>query len=301
METTSKLVRSADYATGAKSELLLPPLALSSCLFGLFVRDTRGTGFSFEKRFSHFAASPLCCISWIFEGDGFLLDHDQQMGDPSSGQIVPRVSVSGPQTCPRTTWSSGESFGMILALYPDAFSLLTDVSPGSIIDQTMDVEEVLTGEMLELAVAVGQDANSNSGYRLILERLDRLWPAVRPGELSVVNRVSDWTRTLMTRAMFSAVGRSARQMERRVKFWTGQSQRNLDQFARTDWTFERALAQKSAGELKLAELSLESGFADQAHMTRFVKKQTGYSPAELMHRIENDEAFWSFRLMGERY
>lgn len=47
-----------------------------------------------------------------------------------------------------------------------------------------------------------------------------------------------------------------------------------------------------AGEL----LADASGYADQSHLCREVRRVTGFSPEELYRRIQEDEGFWSYRL-----
>ena len=299
METSSKSDRRISPAP--KSQLLLASPALTQCVFGAFVRDTRGCDLSFDQRFNHFAASPLCCISWFFEGDCFLLDDASQMSAPDQGQPIPRLSFSGPQNRPRTSWNPGETHAMILAFYPDAFSLLTGIKPGAFVNQTVPAHLVLPDAVFRWVETVAEMGDAVAGFEHLETVLDPVWKQCRTGGNVMVNRVSDWTRALAMRAMFSAVGRSSRQIERRIKVWTGHSNRELRQYARTDRTYEQALSAKSAGGLDLADLAFQLGFSDQAHMTRQVKKQTGYSPAELMRRIEEEEPFWSFRLLGERY
>ncbi|WP_293447175.1 helix-turn-helix domain-containing protein [Planktotalea sp.] len=61
-----------------------------------------------------------------------------------------------------------------------------------------------------------------------------------------------------------------------------------------------ALALKD-GTDDMAGIAADVGYSDQSHMGRQVRAQTGFTPTELMRGLESDEAFWSYRLMGERY
>ena len=63
-----------------------------------------------------------------------------------------------------------------------------------------------------------------------------------------------------------------------------------------------------SGELHAADpstppvdLAVEAGFADQSHMGRDLKRATGFSPVQLNQRILQNEAFWCYRLLGERF
>ncbi len=62
----------------------------------------------------------------------------------------------------------------------------------------------------------------------------------------------------------------------------------------------RHVAQNSAGG-PLSEIAIDAGYADQSHMGRAVRRATGFSPARLNRAIENEEAFWCYRLFGERF
>lgn len=301
METSSCIKGPAGCVSSTISELLLPDVALSSCLFGAFVRDTRGCDLNFEQRFNHYAASPLCAISWIFAGECHLLDDRRQMDDPNQAPLLDRIVVSGPQRGPRTSWNPGDTHAMILTFYPEAFYALTGLYPGDHFDENRPADQVLSGDLLDLVSAVLDTGDATRGFRLICEALKPIWHKARPEMLPFGNLVTDWRQSLATRAFLSGIGRSTRQIERRVRSWTGQSMRSLKHYSRSDETFQRALLQKTMGGLNMAHLSSEAGYSDQAHMCREVRRQTGFSPADLMRRIDEEEAFWSFRLLGERY
>jgi AraC-like DNA-binding protein len=51
----------------------------------------------------------------------------------------------------------------------------------------------------------------------------------------------------------------------------------------------------------LAEIATEAGYSDQSHMGRTVRRATGFLPAYLNRAIETQEAFWCYRLLGERF
>lgn len=48
--------------------------------------------------------------------------------------------------------------------------------------------------------------------------------------------------------------------------------------------------------LDWAAIAHEEGFADQAHLSRAVKRITGFSPGEFARRFVEDESFWIYRL-----
>jgi len=105
-------------------------------------------------------------------------------------------------------------------------------------------------------------------------------------------------RSLATRAAHSAAGASVRQLQRRMRDWTGQSQRDLQLFSRVETAFLHRLHQASGPEASLAAAAAEAGYADQSHMGREIRRVTGLSPARFEERMATDEAFWYYRLIA---
>ncbi len=293
METTSP--------PRAKAKLLLPAVPLANCLFGAFVRDTRGCNLAAGQRFNHFASSPLCSISWFFEGQCHHLEHQGQMSEPASAPVFPNLVFSGPYQQPQTSWNAGDINAMILAFYPDAFAALTGIDVADYTNRSVPVEEVLSGDFLQMSMDVFATVDAENGFQLAEKMLTPLWQHTRPDDPVFGHRVSDWCRSVGIRAATSGAGKSSRQIERRVRSWAGQSKRKLMIYVRSEQAFQHALTAKAEGDLNLADMSAELGYSDQAHMGRQVRSVTGFSPADFMKRYDHDEAFWSFRLMGERF
>ena len=293
METTSP--------PRAKAKLLLPGTPLANCLFGAFVRDTRGCDLSVNQRFNHFASSPLCAISWFFDGKTHLIENQRQMSDPASAPPFPSLVFSGPYQHPQTSWNAGDVNGMILAFYPDAFAALSGLDVAAYANRSMAVEDVLSGKLLQLVLEVFETGEAEAGFELMERALTPMWQQVRPDHPVFGNHVADWCRSLSMRAAMSGVGKSTRQIERRIRSWAGQPKRRLNIYVRSEQAFQRALSAKAEGDLNLADMSAELGYSDQAHMGRQIKSITGFSPADFMKRYDQEEAFWSFRLMGERF
>jgi AraC-like DNA-binding protein len=121
---------------------------------------------------------------------------------------------------------------------------------------------------------------------------------LRPPGFDRVTGVADWTRSVVARVAVSGPGRSVRSIERRLRRASGKSRRTLDFFG----TFDRLHAiSRAAPDRPLAEIALDAGYSDQSHMGRAVRRATGFSPARLNRAIETEEAFWCYRLLGERF
>ncbi len=97
--------------------------------------------------------------------------------------------------------------------------------------------------------------------------------------------------------MAAGHGRSLRQVERRIKQWSGQSLRALRRISRAEDTFFQVRQEfEDDGQVLWAALAQDTGYADQAHLCRETRRVTGFSPEELLQRIHGDEAFWPYRI-----
>ncbi len=279
-----------------KALFLSPPRNLASCIYGALVRDTRGCTLNDNELLNHFAASPLCAVSWCFEGSCSLLNTGA--GGKLKETPINRMAFSGPQTGPMTSINNGQVYAMTVAIYPDAFARLTGINVGDFINQTHPIEDVLPKNFLDLVKSIQTSGDAASGFQILNEFISPLWHEQRASTPKVLNAISDWTMSTMEQASKSGLGRSVRQVERRIKSRTGQTQRDLEFYARIEHSFELASKAMKSGRVNAAEIAFESGFADQSHMGRNVKRQTGHSPKDLLWRIENEEAYWSYRLIG---
>ena len=129
-------------------------------------------------------------------------------------------------------------------------------------------------------------------------RLAPLWHSARPDQHPFGRMITDCSHALMANAAFSHTGRSVRQVQRRVKTLAGQPLKRLQRFSKAERAFVLALNERDAD---MAGIATGEGYSDQFSMGWHALAQTGFTPTELMRTFESDEAFWSYRLMGERY
>jgi AraC-like DNA-binding protein len=114
---------------------------------------------------------------------------------------------------------------------------------------------------LSVELAMGVDADREVGVAME-------WLARTPGiRLEPVSR---------------RLGMSSRQLQRRFRAAVGYGPKLFQAVLR----FQRLLhlSQRRGGGASLAELSLDAGYADQAHMTREVRRFSGIAPAALLTR-----------------
>ncbi len=278
-----------------------PRPALAGCIFGAFVRDTRNYPLAAKQRFNHFAASPYCGVSWMFEGQSHIVDWPAGADHPPSQPVMPSVAFSGPQRQPIASWNPGPVHGMTLVVYPDAMAALAGMDMSRARDQIVPIDTVFSGALLALCKSILQPGSVGERFRRIEDGLEPLWHRARPPGPAVSHMIADWSRALAMRAATSGTGRSLRQIERRIKAWAGQSQRDIQGNARAEQVFAMHMATRDDPGMTLAQLAAETGFADQSHMTRHVRQETGFTPEQLSQLIANDETFWAYRLAAERF
>lgn len=273
----------------------LPSHALGACIMASVERDTRHCVLDPQQRLNFYPATPLVTISWIFEGQLHLMrDPLHAAAGENLGPALPRLLFSGPQRQPTASWSPDGVHALMVSFYPEAMARLLGQPVGCWLDQTVPLEQVATPALLQACSLVLQQPVG--AYEVVEQQFRQLWtqaPQPSPAPL-----LGDWIRSLATRASHSASGRSLRQWQRRIQTWTGQSQRELQRFVRTEQALLQQLARRGAEEQGLALLAQDAGFADQSHMGREIKRVTGMATGDFNQRLEQDEALWFYRLIA---
>lgn len=270
------------------SKLFLPPPELSGCVFAAVYRNTRGAKLCAADRINHFPASPLVSVTLVRYGALLLQLPDRDWTSAPQTSPLPRITVMAPQDTPTTSWALDEIEAISLGIYPDAWRNLG----GDTACSRVPISFVNALEHFSTA------ADPNAGWQALCDSLAPKWAQNRPRPWHQVSGMTDWVKRLVTRAALSGSGRSLRSAERRVKRYSGQTRRTLEFFS----AFEalQATAQQNTG-MPLAEIAHEAGYSDQSHMGRAVRRATGFSPARLNRAIQTEEAFWCYRLFGERF
>lgn len=282
----------------APVQLWLPQPALSRCVRAVVARSTLGIGQQWPEawHYNHFPASPLCGIGWFIAGHGTLLDAGCPAAPHSPGQRLPQVYVGGPLTQPTVSRNSAEGHGLMLMLLPDAMQALTGLNPAQWLNRCAPLAEVLDADWQAMAAAVLAAPDDDQRVALIEDFLLPRWQALRPPAAAPgLLHLQDWAQGLALRAASSGAGRSLRQAERRIKGWAGLPMRELRGLGRAEQAFFRALADGDA-PVRWTDVAADAGYADQSHLCRETRRVTGFAPAELRQRIDEDEGFWLYRV-----
>lgn len=285
----------ADRHPATVARLIVPSLALAGCVRACLWRDTRAAGpLSAAQRDSHFAATPLCGLTWTLEGGGWEVRADGQLQP-----IEHRALLGGPRSRPAHFRSDGGILSFMVALQPEAMQALTGLDLSALVDRYLPIEQLLPDEAWRELNRQMLAAREEQECMAVLEafflprwRLLRQERAAEAGR----GRYRDWMQHLALRAIAGGHGASLRQMERRIKQWSGQSLRALRGISRAEATFFQVRREMEAGKLVWSALAQDAGYTDQAHLCRETRRVTGFSPEELRRRIDEDEAFWPYRI-----
>ncbi|MEX0954271.1 MAG: helix-turn-helix domain-containing protein [Rhizobiaceae bacterium] len=168
-----------------------------------------------------------------------------------------------------------------------------------IADRTVDsVPEPLDG-IAEIGNAA---VDAGAIWERICDALEPHWLSTEDGletqRRAGTQRVAAWARSLAARAAVSGPGMSVRAFERRLRRWTGQNRQSLAFYSSIEDLHQLSVR---SGTEHLAAIAHDAGFSDQSHMGRALRRATGFSPARLNRLIATEEAFWCYRLLGERF
>jgi AraC-like DNA-binding protein len=284
--------------TPAHERLYLPPASMPTAFVAALCRDTRHTHLCSEQRLSHAPASPLVTLSWY---QGMQAGTVESVGDESRWQPWPAtVMFSGSQSQPITTWAPTTGRGGMICFTADRAKTLFNLDVVAIQDRFVAAHQYTDRAwwpLFDALLAANDDAATLAALHAALQA-----PMARiqadTSKLDSLRQIGrHWVQRLALTAHQWQGTQSTRQVERRMKHFTGRSLREWRAMVQTEALFETAVHRHDVGEpIIWAELAAEHGFADQAHMIRATKRITGFTPAELGRRYQEDESFWLYRL-----
>jgi AraC-like DNA-binding protein len=286
----------------APAWIALPPWSLSDCIVAVVGRNTQGFNLSEQDRLNYYPTSPYFCVSVLFEGYGDLCASIEDTNGPCwrGGSIT----ICGPQTMPRSVLNSDNWHSMIILFYPDAWLRLTGMDAAQWTNRFVDGCDVLTKPMMDAIQSMFIPNGDQERLENIFNKIKPLWQRCRSESTkfsrSYADTVSPWVQAIVLRAAQMHMGRSLRQVERRIKSWTGTSLRSLNKRARAEQAF--FLAWKiwmTSKEIDWASFAVQNGFSDQSHFIREMKEITGFSPQAFRDGIAHQEPFWIYRAWAQ--
>lgn len=275
--------------------LLLAPPALQGALLALVSRDTRHLTLSDAQRLSHFPASPIVTLSWFHDIDMGLVD-----ADTGWRPFGARMMISGSFSRPLATWSPTSGRGYMACFPPDAAQALFGLDLAAVQDRFVPAHSVLAANWQPFLDALLEAPDDAAALGVLEEHLGRRWRSVqgRPSERPSLREMGrHWVQRLAWKAHSWRSTHSARQVERRIKSFSGRSLREWQSLTRTEGLFFAARDRYENGQpFDWATLALDEGFSDQAHLSRVTRQVCGFPPTEFADRYIEDESFWIYRL-----
>lgn len=273
-----------------RSQLILPPRHIASCVVGCIVRDTRGVELSDADRVNYFPALPLFTITLTLTGQIHTADHILPFADLRQRPAAPPRLFQPPYSTPQMSWSPGPIHAMTIAFFPDAWQRLGGAADGT------------PPEPIQNALALFETGHLETAWPLFWQDMATIWATSKgrdgPADWAGSDRLRDWAHHLTGQLAQTGVGRGLRSTQRRLRRWTGLDKQTLDFFTKVE-DVQRLLA--ADPDTTPADLAIEAGYADQSHMGRALKRATGFSPVTLNQKIATEEPFWCYRLLGERF
>jgi AraC-like DNA-binding protein len=270
------------------TRLIFPRKSLASCVRAYIVRSTVEVPLAeAQDRYNHFPATPHCSLSFYMEGEADVVEP----ADAPQDRI--RVVFCGPQTRPLVTYNPGPVRIFMVMFYPQVLHALCGVDVSAWVDRWASVGQALGAEWQDLAESMLADPDN--ALALLEDFLEPRWQAARPGGAGAA--AGDWVRHLAAQVADTALGRGARNIERRIKARAGQPMRKLLRLQRAEHSFFEARQEFMTGKAVWSDIAARGGYADQAHLCREAREITGHTPGELARVLaSSDERYWIYRV-----
>lgn len=224
----------------------------------------------------HLVSSPLVSCTWEQRSDA----HDEQRVVPDacvdlvwSGR---RLTIAGPDTRARLVALDPGTRMVGVRLRPGVAGAVLGRPATELCDEAPDAHEVLGREATEALLAA---LHAGGDPHAILRRAVELRAERTPDPLVLAAIAALDRPDARVAEVADELGLSARQLQRRVADAVGYGPKVLARILRFR-RLQAVAARPSAPAL--AELALDAGYADQAHMTAEVTRLAGLSPVRFL-------------------
>lgn len=274
------------------ARLIAPHPALASCAPAYLARSTLGCGEA--GGFNHYPATPFCTVCWVLDGTSLMVENGVLNHEMPA--VPGDVIFCGPQTIPYSTYNPGPQRFFAVVLYADAMHALSGRDQSGLVDKFFPAAEVLGQDWADLVPSLQAALDDDARARLVDAFLQPRWLAVRAMAASERGTLGDWSRNLALRAATSGMGQSVRNAERRIRSWAGLPMRTLQRMSRAEQALMLARAEQAQGTLSWANVAQDSGYADQAHLSRETRAISGLTPTQLARAMREDDSYWLYRI-----
>ena len=222
----------------------------------------------------HFVSSPLASCTWEQWTEA---PHEQRVVPDACVDLIwsgERLTIAGPDTRARLVALAPGTRIVGVRLRPGVAGAVLGLPATELRDEVPDAHEVLGRDATEALLA---DLHAGGDPHTILRgavepRAERAPDPLVRAAVAALDRPD-----ARVAEVADEVGLSARQLQRRVADAVGYGPKTLARVLRF-----RRLQALAASESALADLALDAGYADQAHMTAEVTRLAGVSPVRFL-------------------
>ncbi|NPC73622.1 AraC family transcriptional regulator [Corallococcus sp. AB004] len=207
-----------------------------------------------------------------------------------AGQVTRHRSgfVAGLDERWSTTEHNGESHGLQVNLTPLGARRLFGLPMHELAHRVTGLEDLWGGEARRLVESLAEARDWAARFAIadafLLQRAER-GPTVDAGVKWAVDRIQRTGGQVDIATLASELGHSHKHLIHQFHEQVGLPPRRLARLLRFDRAVERI---KSGGPVRWAELALELGYFDQAHLNRDFRQFTGGPPSALLRRALPD-------------
>ena len=269
--------------------LVPPPWALADCVQHALLKTLPGGPYLLPA-----GLHPLFLV--ILHGQ-ITVHHDGQQ------TTLPPFLLSGGTRGIRQACATPGTRILTLSLQPGRLRQLLPLPPLAVMEEAVAVPELLTGtardSALRFADALATGSQSEARLLAALFALLLDWRQRQPATPGLIVPPHALMRPLAQLA--AQAGLSPRQFERRFLTSYGQPLKSYRRQARCSQVCAQWLTRPPNPQCRnwtnLADLAVQAGYHDQAHLHRDLLAFTGHTPSALLAGIAgNDPAFWPYRL-----
>lgn len=199
---------------------------------------------------------------------------------------APTVRVLGASAAPVLLRLQGRLEGLSLTLRPGAAAALLGLPAGELTGQVLPLDSLWRGAGAELGERLGTSQGDTARLTMLQAFLQRRLPGPtitsRPAVMQALQLIDRSEGHRPLREIAAAVGIGERRLQQLFQLDVGLSPRAWGRLARLQACLRRLRLQGTTPGW--ADLALDSGFYDQAHLAKEFRALCGLSPTEFLAR-----------------